>query len=114
MTGAVFDIACNTGFGPYDLHLSYAHDLRSCADRCAIWNLDRSLVPCRGATLGFGTFGPSGEIGGSECWLKWDMAGPGDKINTSIHSMILRSEYWTNEVSPFYDRTANITDQRTQ
>src|SRR5436190_24121146 len=75
----MFDIICNNGFGFHDFHLSYASDVRSCADRCARWNLGPNLtVACVGATFDFGFYGPSGKEGGSQCWLKYNVNVTGD------------------------------------
>jgi hypothetical protein len=65
-----------------------------------------------GATLDLGAFGPSGEAAGSQCWLKVNMPGDGEKRNLSggptltdptlgVHSAKLREESRPDTVS-FY------------
>lgn len=81
--GATFEVYCKTGFEYSDIHLSFAPDISACADRCAEWNLvsDASAPRCYGATLDYGSFGPSGAAGGSECWLKAAAPLPGTPQN---------------------------------
>ena len=87
----MFDIICNNDFGLHDLHLSYAPDVRSCADRCARWNLGPNLTTaCVGATFDFGFYGPSGKEGGSQCWLKYNVNVTGDTNTPGVNSVRLK------------------------
>jgi hypothetical protein len=65
---------CNTDFNFHDISLTYAKDIYECADRCAVWSSDGSKIPCIGATLDYGFYGPNGIAGGSQCWLKYNMS----------------------------------------
>ena len=78
-SGANFTFVCGNDWGFNDIHLTFARDLPACADACDRWNkLNASAVRCVGATLDLGVFGPSGPDGGSECFLKSLISGPGN------------------------------------
>jgi hypothetical protein len=68
----VWEIFCKADLHSNDLHLGFADDVYACIDICDLWNTNASNVPCKGIALDAGTYGPSGEIGGSACWLKFD------------------------------------------
>lgn len=97
-TGIKFEFNCNTDWpgalSPNDLFLNYTHDFISCVNSCAIWNQNPILVKggrCLGIAWADGNFGPLGEAGGSQCYLKWTLQGPG-KYSTYIHSARLMDE----------------------
>jgi len=87
-TGANFEVFCNADFSSQDLRLTYARDIYDCASNCANWNLNASNIPCRGASIDVGTYGPSGALGGSECWLKWSASQAPDYVVTPAFSTI--------------------------
>jgi len=94
---------CDQELQYQDVHLSYAYNINHCADKCALWNLANSTAAaprCLGATFDAGALSPSGAIGGSQCWLKFNVSeGPAprppgfnDPPTTRVHSVQLNDE----------------------
>jgi hypothetical protein len=75
-TGARFDLFCGVEWFVDTLFLNYTVDFDGCIDACAIWNLNMTVF-CVGVTWFQGTFGPGGEVSGSQCYYKWVMQNPG-------------------------------------
>ena len=78
-SGSNFSFICGNDFSFNDIHLTFVPDLPSCAIACDTFNrLNASAVRCVAATINLGVFGPSGPEGGSECFLKSAITGPGN------------------------------------
>jgi hypothetical protein len=75
--GSTFDIICDTYWGHSDwFYFIYTADFPGCMKSCAEWNT-QNIQKCIGVLWSYGTYGPNGALGGSECWYFWEMEGPG-------------------------------------
>jgi hypothetical protein len=78
--GSTFDILCDKYWGHSDwFYVLYTPDFPTCIKSCVLHNT-QNPEKCIGVLWSYGTYGPNGAAGGSECYYFWEMEGPGRSL----------------------------------
>jgi hypothetical protein len=71
--GGTFELFCDTRWpSNYFLYVTFTLDYITCMEECVTWNTQMT-EKCVGVRWQFGTYGPRGLPGGSECIFNWIM-----------------------------------------